>query len=166
MTAAVYPLINGTRPSFSDIQFRITNAPGLIFPPIIDIESLNYSDKMSPQLFHMTGPFAVARTRGHYEANGSIAWGLEAHRIVAAALQSIGAGGAGDVRFDIQVSYAHFTNSALSYDLLRGVRLIDSTQDNSVGGRALSTTTHLSINRIQWGGTANVFLTGPLATSA
>lgn len=155
-----YPRVQGAYPSFSEITLFLVGMPGAFIPTaIVDIRSVDYDDTSSPKFRHMTGPYPVARSRGQYEARGSIEFGLEVHRVIAAKLIQAGLGGFGDVRFDIQVTYANTVDAQLTTDLLQSVRIGGSGQRNTASGGELTTHCPLSIARIQWG--KDHYLTAP-----
>lgn len=148
----VSPQINGAWPSFCDIQLGISTGLGVNLPgPLVNIEAIDYEDESKPVFFHMTAPYPVARGRSAYSGKGSITWGMEAYRIITSYLSGIGAGGFGDVRFTITVSYSSTQTSPIITDVLAGVRIGGNGQRNALGGKQIVTSSALSITQIAWG---------------
>src|SRR5262245_3632205 len=94
--ALQYPLINGRRYDFSSITL---NAAGT---KLTGFTSIKYSHKLTPKKVMGTHPQPIGRTRGEYEAQGS----LTLYRQEMDELRTQLGPGYMEVIFDITVSYA------------------------------------------------------------
>jgi hypothetical protein len=146
-----FPKVNGVLTSYSSMSLEIAGLYGAKPMLLIDVQSIDYSDKVDMRFHWLSSSFPVARHGRRVESQGSIELGLETHRHVVAALVSQGNGGFSDVSFNINVLYQLAPSGAVLVDILHGCRFMGDGQRNVVGGKHLSTTCHLSVNWIEWG---------------
>lgn len=118
-TAIQYPLINGTRHSWSSIEFR---ANGTV---ILGCTEINYSPKLDPAVVRGAGSLPIALTLGNAEFEGDFSLLLEEFNNLVTALGD----GFMAVPFDITVSYDATLGGVLDgglsviVDTLQGCRI-------------------------------------------
>ena len=154
------PLINGSRFSFSSVDFRIPTFPG---QRITDIKSVDYTSTLEPGKVFGTSAQKVGRTRGQQECEGSVemyreAWGLllpalSALTAFTSGLSPLGAPpGIQEVAFDIIVSYAELPISPVQTDVLKGCRIKKIGSNAAEGTEALTVKLDLDIMQIGYTG--------------
>jgi hypothetical protein len=145
-----FPKVNGVMASYASMSLQIANLWGTLPLQLLDVQSIDYSDKVDMRFHWMTSSFPLARYGRRMGAEGSIDLGIETHRAVISALSKLGAGGISDVTFDIDVVYQIQPGTAVQIDVLHGCRIMGNGQRNVVGGKHLSTTCPLSVTWIEW----------------
>jgi len=141
-----YPLINGVRYDFSAIALSATNiAPtaGIVSaasdgavptgPTFTGLKSISYSEGLKPSKVHGTSPYPIGRTRGTYEADGSIEIYRSEFDNFKGILELIGGGlGYLEVTFDLTVNYAYGA-LPLTTDTVVGCRIMKSSNSGTSG---------------------------------
>lgn len=136
-----YPLIRGNRFDYSSIEANIN---GAVF---VGISEIDYSHKLDPGMMRGTSALPNGRTRGQYEAKGSITlYKSEAAELIAA----LGDGYL-ERSFDIVVHYAE-AGSPMVTDTLIGCRIVDDGNSHKEGNDALTQKLELSIMRVDMNG--------------
>ena len=143
--------VNGVYPDFASIGLILTASDGSIAARLdeskVDIRAIDYQHAMDPKWLHLGGGYPFARSRGKYNAAGSIVWGMSTYNAVIALLQPDTGGGYGDVTLSIEVNYAPKGGDLIT-DLLYRCRIISDANSASVGGKEIPITSGLSIARI------------------
>lgn len=151
------PMINGARFSWASVQI------GLAGKKTIGVKSINYKDPLKPGKVRGTNAQVIGRTRGNYDAEGSITVYREDFLDIItylATLIGVTSGlspnglppGFKEVAFDITVAYSEVPASPVQMDVLKGCRITDSEMDGSEGEDALAMKLSLDILVISWNG--------------
>jgi hypothetical protein len=139
------PLINGVVHDWSSVRISVRGKT------ILGVRTLTYSDKLESTKVYGTHPQPLGRTRGRYEAEGSLGLYLaEANELL-----TILGPGFSEVPFDIICSYSDGVSPVIT-DTLRGARLVGPATDYSEGGDPLGLEFDLDILAILWNGKASV----------
>jgi len=139
---ADYPLINGTKHDWSSIEVDLGDAG--IFT---GISELTYSDTLEPGIVRGASPQKLARTRGEYNAEGSMNLWLQDAREF---MDSLGPGFK-EVVFNITAMYSAVGSEVVT-DRLIGCRITSTESGGSQGPDPIGTTFGLDIIRIEWNG--------------
>ncbi len=147
LPGAVAQLINGHRYDFSSIE---TNVGPLSFT---SFTSISYSDTLEPGIQRGQSSKKLGRTRGEYNATGSITMLKQDVPQLLAALAATAAGGYMEAVWDLTATYsASGTDITPAVDVLRGIRLTELSDDHSVGTDALMQELTLDIMEISRNG--------------
>jgi hypothetical protein len=143
MPAGFSQLINGHAWDFSSVTIRV-NAPTPIILTLV--ASLNYEQSRTPGVLRGTSAKKLGRSRGQYDASGSMSIYREEFNILVQALAALPPVGQGfmEKAFEITVSYGEMT-SAPSTDELQGVCIIRTNNQNQQGGDPLFVDVDLDI---------------------
>lgn len=122
------PVINGLQWDFSSIELRLLGVP------FADFKSLTYKHTLEPGMARGTRAQIVGRSRGKYDAEGSI----EVYKrpwlaFLAALFGTNPTYGYMEVDFDIVVSYSELL-SPVQTDILRLCRIKSDDESHSEGG--------------------------------
>lgn len=143
---AQYPLINGVRFDFSSVELNLS---GKFFN---GIKSINYEDSLEPGKVRGNRSQVIGRTRGEYNASGSLELYALEYEELTDILQLISAGrGIYEVSFPIVVSYAEIGQRVI-VDSLFGCRITKAAVQAQEGSDAITKQLDLDIMRISHGG--------------
>ena len=147
LTSPIYPLINGQRASWCDIEFRIGG------PRTIGIQGIDYAPSQDPQYVYGAGVEPIGRTRGQVKPEASLTLLKEEFDILIAALAAQGAPlglGFGEVPFDIVVNYRMdgIGTGQIHTDQVIGCRITKPAQSYSQGSEALAVKLDLNPMRV------------------
>jgi len=132
-----YPNINGRAFDFSSIEIV---ADGQIFTGVSEI---SYSQTLEPGILRGTSSAKLARTRGEYNAEGSLSMYLEEYQLLRAAL------GAAFMERSFLITVAYTAIGAtLQSDQLIGCRITAVEDSHSAGSDALVKAITLDIMEI------------------
>jgi hypothetical protein len=137
MSDPVYPLINGMRASWAEIEFRVAGKR------TIGIQEISYAPSQDPQYVYGAGVAPIGRTRGQTKPEASMSLLKEEADLLINELAGAGAGaglGFGEVAFDIIINYRleALGPGQVRTDAVRGCRLIKPSQSYSQGSEGLS----------------------------
>jgi hypothetical protein len=144
MTMA-YPLINGARCSWADIEIKINRVRALA------VQEITYNSKLEPGVVRGAGTRVLGRTRGQEEHEGSITLLKEEAQELIDALGD----GFGEKAFDIVVSYRlgdESTVAKYSQDTLLGCRIKSPDQSLQQGTDAVKVKFELSVMDVLYNG--------------
>lgn len=138
---SVAQLINGIRYDFSSIELNIF---GKTFT---EVQEISYSESLEPGILRGTSAKKLGRTRGEYDAEGSITFYLGAFDQFTTLLSAKAAGrGWMTQSFLITVIYQELVGGGpIVTDVLRGARVTNVDKSHSSGGDALQVTCDLDI---------------------
>lgn len=145
MPSLTAPFINGMRYDFSSIKFMIGGTR------YYEVQDISYKDTLAPGSVRGAGAVRRGRTRGVYDAEGSLTlykqeWENLATDLVAL---SVGQLGFGEQDFKILCIYSEgISNPAIITDILEGVRIKSPDNSHKEGGDALVVKLDLDIMRI------------------
>lgn len=143
-----YPLINGQRHSWAEVEIRVANSI------ILGVTKIDYSDKLDPALVRGAGPNIIAHTVGIQETSGSITLLLEEFNVLVEELQKINSAWK-LAQFPIIVTYDN-SGSGLSVvqDTIIGCRISEVKVGTTEAGSADAITRECSLFHlgVQWGG--------------
>lgn len=100
MPAPSFPLINGNRYDYTSIEIMVEGIP------YRGIKSIDYEDSLDSAKQYGTSARPLGRTRGKYDASGSLEIFLEDAVVLRTILAAVGNGGMGAANFTIVVAYA------------------------------------------------------------
>lgn len=149
----VGPLINGHKFDYSSIEL---NVEGQMFTAV---QEISYSHTLEPGVLRGTKPQKIGRTRGEYNAEGSLTMYLADYKslITLLALKNPTVGYM-EQSFTITVMYQELAVSAqLITDVLIGCRFTSVEHSHSQGNEALQTSVNLDIMSIIENGLPPVF---------
>ncbi len=150
-----YPLVNGVRHEWSSIEIKLD---GQVY---VGVKSISYDDKLEPTAVRGTHPKKIGRTRGVYDANGSIELYLAEATIFRRALAAkVGGNGYKEVAFDIVVSYGENDFDTITDEII-GCRIKSDAGGGSQGPDALVTKWDLDVMDILWDGISSLIQTNP-----
>ena len=138
---ADYPVVNGFAYSWASVRFRFDGGE------VVAIKDITYSHKVDRAKLRGAGMRPLGRTRGEYEAEGSVTLFREGWDALRAKLGT----GYMERRFSISVSYAEAGQPVVTDELLDCV--ISSVENNpSQGTDALEVSLDLDIMQLREGG--------------
>ncbi len=129
-----FPLINGHRYSWASVVAKFDTLE------IPHFSEISYSHTLEPGTVRGTGAQKAGRTRGEYDAEGSVTWQLEGWQQL---LEHLGDGFM-EKSFTIVVSYAEEGQPVVTDELV-GVRITSTEKNPSQGTDPITVTTPLSI---------------------
>jgi hypothetical protein len=142
-----YPLINGVRHSWAEVEIRVDNTI------ILGCTKIDYSDKLDPGIVRGAGSNIIAFTTGIQETSGSITFLLEEFQVLVQALQQKNPTWK-LVQFPIMVTYDG-SASGLStiQDTIIGARISEVKIGTTEAGSADPMTRECSLFHmgVQWG---------------
>lgn len=142
---AQYPLINGLRFDYSSVEIAVGSAT------IVGVSELSYSSKLEPGKVRGTSAQVNGRTRGQYEAEGSMTlFKQEADELLAL----LGPGFM-EVAFPVTVHYAE-SGQPLITDRLIGARIKSMENSHKEGSDALTVKFDLDLIAIVHNGLAPI----------
>ncbi len=136
-----YPMVNGTRHSWAQIEAKANGAL------IVGFQEINYNDKLTPEKQYGTAPEPIGRTLGEYDAEGSCTLLLAEFNVLITAL---GPGFKQKV-FPITVSYSADGLETI-VDQLIGVRIAEVDASNAKGPGGTVRKLTLNLMKILWNG--------------
>lgn len=126
-----FPLINGEAYSWSSLRAEIQHGGGVFESP--DLQSLDWSDKLTPGAVRGYGSGKRARTRGEYDADAKIAFTLDAATRFLKALATVNKS-TGLVKFTI---HADWNENGVDHTVeIIGCRIAERTSSNAPGSDA------------------------------
>ncbi len=148
-------LINGHRYDFSSIE--LTLLPGKIFT---NVQEITYSQTLEPGILRGTSPHKLGRTRGQYDAEGSLTmykedW-AEFIRLIRVDPQNVTQGFM-EASFLVTIIYQELKSGAINTDILRGCRITSVENSHSEGTDALTVSADLDIMKVIENGNQAVF---------
>lgn len=147
MPNPIAQLINGMRYDFSSIELNILGIPFTL------VTEINYSDSLEPGTLRGTSPKKLGRTRGEYDAEGSITiYKADYNQLTTLLLPLALGGGFMEAPFLITVMYQEVRSEGLITDTLRGCRIVSNDSSNSQGGDPSMMSIDLNIMEILWNG--------------
>lgn len=138
------PFINGHRYDYGSIEIRIDGVPILGR----DVVSISYKHGLKPEKVRGTGAEAIGRTRGVYDAEGSMEITKEAYSILVAALAANPQLGYMENAMIIDVAYQEAPTLPLQRDVLLGCRITEDEDSHKAGGEGLTVRCQLDIQKI------------------
>ncbi len=143
----VAQLINGRRYDFSTLQ---ANFGALSFSAI---QSIQYSDTLEPVIQRGQSSKKLGRTRGQYDATGSMTILKEDLPQLLTLLAALGQGGYMESVWDLTATYSNsLTDPRPVVDKLIGMRITEIGDDHSIGGDVLVNELSLDIMEISRNG--------------
>lgn len=140
-------LIQGHRYDFSSIE---ANFGPLTFS---NFQAVSYSDTLDPGEQFGQSSLKLGRTRGQYNASGSVTLLKEDVQTLLAALAVLGQGGYMEASWDLSISYSSGLVDPLPQtDTLLGCRIVEIGDDHSIGNEVLVNELSLNIMSILRGG--------------
>lgn len=136
-----YPDINGVRFDWSSVDIKIG---GVLRP--IGVKSIEYSHRLEPTKVRGNHAQPIGRTRGEYEAEGSITLFKAEAQLLRDALEALPPAGGGymEKAFEIVVSYAD-TGQVTVTDTLVGCRIKSEADSHSQGADPLEESIELDV---------------------
>ena len=135
--SVAYPLINGMRYDWSSVRLLLAGRR------FVGVKEFNYSDKLTPGKARGTTAQIIGRTRGEYEAQGSITLYKEDWADFLSILGTLTASTSGlntatgappgfmEVAFDIVATFAESPASPVQTDTCQGCRIVNVESSNS-----------------------------------
>ena len=143
----VAQLINGHRYDHSSIQ---ANFGALSFTAI---QSISYNDSLEPGIQRGQSSKKLGRTRGEYEAAGSLTLLKEDLPELLTLLAALGQGGYMEAVWDLTVTYSkNLGDPTPAVDKLVGLRITDIADDHSTGSDVLVSELTLNIMELSRNG--------------
>lgn len=138
MSLPSYPLINGHRYDWSSVRITIDGIP------YTGVKALSYKQTLTPGVVRGTTSQVTGRTRGQYEAEGTIELWKEDYQVLIAALSAGGTRGYMETAFTALSQYSSGVLSVVK-DTLAGVRLTSDEDSHNESADGLSVSCDLSI---------------------
>lgn len=138
-----YPNVRGMRMSFSSVKVSMDNQA-----PLIACKDISYDDTLSGVKVKGTNPYPLGRTRGDYEANGSIEIYREEFNDFMNTISPLQ--GFKESSFDIVVQYSENGTDVIT-DTLVGCRIESNPSKASQSADPLTIAVKLSVMHILWG---------------
>lgn len=132
---ADFPLINGNRYSWASVVFSMADIE------IDDVTEISYSHKLESGTVRGVGPWKAGRTRGEYDAEGSVTLLRSAWDSLRAQLGN----GYLESDFTVTVSYSEEGEGDVVTDTLVGCRIQNVEHSPSQGTDALTVALTLSV---------------------
>ena len=138
-------LINGKIYDFSSIE--------LVAGPqtFSNLQEVSYSDSLEPGILRGTSAKKKGRTRGEYDAEGSITIYKGDLSQLLATLAALGKGGYMEAEFDINATFSEGLDNVMT-DSLVGCRITDIEDSHSQGSDALTVALTLDVMEISRNG--------------
>ncbi len=147
ITSPIAQLINGHRYDFSSIE---ANAGPLSFT---NFQAVSYTDKLDPGSQRGQSSKKLGRTRGEYDADGSVTLLKEDTQTLISQLALLGQGGYMEAVWDLNITYSGGLLDLLPQaDMLIGCRIIEIGDDHSVGNDVLVNVISLDLMELTRGG--------------
>lgn len=140
-----YPLVGGVRHEWSSVNIKLG---GDLY---IGVKSISYNDTLGPTKIRGTHPVPIARTRGQYDAEGSI----EMYTAEARQFRKKLGPGYKEVSFDIVVSYTEDGFDTIT-DTIVGCRIKKDQGGGQDGTDALTVPWDLDVMNILWDGVSSI----------
>jgi len=151
------PMVNGARFSFASMAIGVAGKKSIGF------KAINYKNSLKPGKVRGTNAQVIGRTRGNYDAEGSLTLYKEDFGDLLAYLATLTGAtsslnptglppGVMEVAFDITVGYSETPASPVQLDVLKACRITDMEQDASEGEDAIAMKLSLDILVIGWNG--------------
>lgn len=135
--------VDRTRFEFASLDITIAGALRAL-----GFQSISYSDTLTPTKVRGTSAQPIGRTRGEYDAEGS----LTLLKKDADELRAVLGQGFMEKVFQITVAYAENAGDGVVVDRLIDCRIRGNSNDHSQGTDALTETLELDVMRIMWNG--------------
>jgi hypothetical protein len=139
-------LINGNTFDFSSIEITI----GAL--SYTNVTEITYSDSLEPGILRGTSAKKKGRTRGEYDAEGSITIYKADLATILAELAALGVGGYMEASFDVTVTMSEGLVSIPVTDSLVGSRITNIEDSHSQGSDALMSTLTLDLMELSRNG--------------
>lgn len=140
MSAIPYPLVNGVRYDHSSLDVKLA---GISY---LGVKSLDWNDGLEPGKGYGTAAQKLFRTRGQYDASGSLElWAAESINFEAAQIQANSGVGFYEIVFPIDVTYVTEGGQPPFTTNLVGVRIKKRSESSSASSEALSTKYDLDV---------------------
>jgi hypothetical protein len=138
------PFVNGNRYDYSAVQVQIDGMPILGQ----EITAITYKHTLKPEGIYGSSPVKIGRTRGRYEADGTLEINKEAYGTLISLLAQDPSLGYMEKSFTITVSYQD-TGGPLITDTLIGCRLTEDEDSHKSGPEGLTVRCTLDIMTIE-----------------
>lgn len=138
-------LINGKVYDFSSIE--AVAGP----QTFTNLQEVSYSDSLEPGILRGTSAKKKGRTRGEYDAEGTISIYKGDLATLLQTLSALGLGGYMEAEFDINVTYSEGLDNVVT-DTLIGCRITDIEDSHSQGSDALTVSLTLDVMEISRNG--------------
>ena len=137
-------LINGHKFDYSSIEIHVGGTP------FVAVQEISYSHTLEPGYLRGTAPGKLGRTRGEYNAEGSLTLYMPDYKQLCKQLAAMNPqAGYMEAVFTITVSYQEIaTSSQLITDVLEGCRFTSAEHSHSQGNDALQVSVDIDIMRI------------------
>lgn len=140
---SIAQLINGVRYDFSSIELTIN---GLTYSAV---QEISYTHELQPGILRGTRPGKLGRTRGQYDANGSLVMYKSDYQQFITLLQATNPlTGYMEKNFLVTVIYEEIGSGELITDVLQGCRIVSEENSHSEGSDALQVTAQLDIMQV------------------
>lgn len=140
MAALPYPLIQGSRYDHSSLDVKLAGNSYL------GVKSLDWNDALEPGKGYGTGAQKLFRTRGQYDASGSLElWTAESVNFEQSQIAANSGVGFYEIVFPIDITYVAEGGLAPMTTNLIGVRIKKRSESSSAGSEPLSTKYDLDI---------------------
>jgi hypothetical protein len=150
------PLINGNAVSWASLSIQVGQLK------TIGCKAVNYKDSLKPGKGRGTNSQVIMRSRGNYDAEGSITFYKAQWLDVLAYLQTLssssglsttgGPPGFKEVSWALAVSYSETPVSPVQTDTCFGCRITETEEDGSEGEELTVVKCALDIQMISWAG--------------
>ncbi|MGW8285753.1 MAG: hypothetical protein ACWGPR_08545 [Candidatus Deferrimicrobiaceae bacterium] len=135
-------LINGKRFDHSSHEIAIDGIP------VQNIRSITFSESLEPGIQRGTSALKLGRSRGMYDAEGSIEMYVEDFDALCVVLAAKGLGGYMEAEFDVTIVIYEVGANTPTNIRLRGCRITNAEQSSEEGGDVTMTTASLNIMTI------------------
>ena len=145
-----FPTINGLDVGHSSVRLVFGGVPA----PISGIKDFSFDDELKPGKARGTSAQVQSRSRGTYDANGSISFYLSHWAAVLQYLvnQSAARGlGWKELAFDIPFSFAEPSSGILIANAAKSCRITKNTLESNEDGNVTGMKCSLDIIQIDWG---------------
>ena len=151
MPGLPYPLINGNQYDWSSVELNFGGVP----LPLDGLKDLSYSDDLKPGKARGTHAQVSGRSRGTYDAEGSLTFYKSQWPVFLAAISAQAAArlaGYKEFAFTLTVSYSEVA-LGIQTDTLLGCRITKDEDQHTEGGEVLVHKCTLDILQVNWNGT-------------
>lgn len=139
------PLVNGNRFDYSCVTISVDGR--VILGQ--DITSITYKHQLKPEKIYGTSPYALGRTRGRYEADGTLEVTKEAFGELVDYLSVDPNKGYMEQSFTVTVAYQADPGGQLVTDKLIGCRITEDEDNHKQGAEGLTVRCTLDIMSIE-----------------
>lgn len=143
MPGPIAQLINGKRYDHSSVEITIGAKPYTL------ITSISYQHSLEPGVLRGTSPHKLGRTRGQYEASGSVTMYKAEYKEMVRAIKLLNPTvGYMEVEFPVTVTYQEVAAGELNIDKLLGCRITSAEHSSSEGSDPVMVSFDIDIMKI------------------